>query len=299
MATRRLYSTRQAQVLAGIFIVISIILASLFVFVTPAKASIKNCQPGEVCTFNMASASSPCGINERHFFEDFGDNWEFSPQSEDNLSHKFGKFASADKYVKTYRKDGSYIYGGCICDTASWINYVAKINGFKSYALHMGADIYTVPQVPTGYSVTICIECGGPDQDLQLINDSDQTMQVKWIVDNSNSTVSIWVEKGGVALEPTPASTLETPVLPDPSIQTEASLTSPDFAETTSALTTSFKMPRAEITSIAKYLLIGVLVVCLLAFIFSPKFRKGMLTALVFLIIVGVVALVIFVILHP
>lgn len=290
MRPRQIFFLWRESLLA-VVIVINIFLNFSF-FITSVGAGIVTCAPGEKCTFKMASANTPCGFNERHFFNDFGDSWSFEIGESKRITDKFGKFAAADNYAYTARKDGTGIYGGCVCDTASWLNYVAKINGFDSYARSQFSDPYTKPQVPDDYSVTIQVDGQGNGSNLELTNISGRPLTIKWSVDESASTVTIWVEDGEATTPPTPT--------PEPVNQPNQTLNLDSISlESRERATVSVSNPQGSAYLLFKILLFILISATVIAMAVSKKFREGFLLVISIIIIVGTILLIIYFIRHP
>lgn len=296
---------RRGLVLA-LFVLVTFI---SLIFVSPTKA-MTICQPGEICTFNLASANTPCGFNERHFFTNFGSSWEFAAGEQKVITDKMGKFALADGYAWTDHYSNGVkvggIYGGCVCDTASWLNYVAKLNGFISYAQSPGADLFTTPQVPDGYSVTIDVDDYGNGSNLQLTNSSGQPLTLKWSIDEANSTVSIWVEQGGGSQEAPTAEAIfpeapsfeeEVPVTNE--IPSESSISSPVLTSGLDIFPAGTRTPKQNFVLIAEISFVVLGIIFLIAFFRSKKFRNGVFSLLLLVIVISTISAVCFLLLRP
>jgi len=288
----------------GVILAISLLTILIsFLFVVPTKA-ISICQPGEVCTFYLAPANTPCGFNERHFFNDFGNSWEFDIGEQKRITDKFGKFAQADNYAWTAHSGGGGIYGGCVCDTSSWLNYVAKINGFTSFAESNYADAYTQPQVPDEFSVTIDVDDYGNGSNLQLTNSSDQKLTLKWTVNEGAGTVSIWVEKGNQtqALS-SELIVLEAPVIDDsisvpPKNDSESRIPNDDSNSILGLFPGASRIPNQDFISFAKISFGLLCFMFLFSIVKSKKFRNGVIS-LTLIVLVIAITTTIFILISP
>lgn len=314
---RRIFSTRRGHILVQSFNFVKTIFICFFLFVTPAKA-INSCQPGEKCTFPLYMAYEPCTFNEKRFFTVHGNSWEFQPDESRWLNNDLGDFGKAAGYQWTAHKGGGGIYGGCVCDTASWVNYVLKVNGFETRATAPYADPSNMANVPREYYVTISDADGknpvvngvmqaGGSGDLWVKNPSETEVWVlKWEL--HETTVDLWVEKGGqIRSDPKPQGssdsapkapeyiddvTSDTPAandanqsgfIPDLNFDTETEM---------GTFSATAKTPTSEIVFFAEIALAGVLILCSIASIFSKVFRKAMFIVIVILLIVAALAFV-------
>ncbi len=146
------------------------------------------CLPGQVCTFPLDPKGTDCRFNEVHFFTSKGSEWRLEPNQKTSLSAFFGNFGKS----AGYKFVGNY-YGGCVCDTASWVNYVLRVNGIQSIA---DAPYHSSPVagVPKADLVTICIGCNNGTYDLWVTNKTPSPKILKWSINDEANTVSLWVE---------------------------------------------------------------------------------------------------------
>ncbi|KKT41016.1 MAG: hypothetical protein UW44_C0008G0108 [Candidatus Collierbacteria bacterium GW2011_GWB2_44_22] len=267
------------------FVLLLAFLSVQFLFSTPAFAQ-NYCQPGSICNFPLGRLGESCRFNEVHFFESKGDSWVFPPGKYDFLTFNYGPFTIDGG---GYQTSGG-IEGGCVCDIATWINYVALINGFITLpnAKYHSTDIVGVPKEigadgKSMYYVSIQHTNPKPDPgpngepvawdaDLRIENPSQsETWTIRWQLQYDQETqkyvsVNIWIEKGSAPLSNAPFIPFDT-----------------DSLGLSSASTT---LPSANLQKegLLRYLLYFFAGTFLLCFIFSNKFRRGSLTVLLILI---------------
>lgn len=201
-------------------VVLAILSIIIFQNHTYSKAQQNFCEPGERCTFYFHATYFPCRYNEKRFFTEHGDSWVFEPNSNKWLNDQLGDFGQKAGYKWT-GKDNLGIWGGCVCDAATWLNYVAIINGLKTYStkpFHPNYDIDGVPNtgdtLNKDYFVSINDNDGpnpkdtngntlaGGTGDVLFENKSNETVTLKWQV--SEFSVDIWVEKAKLSSDVSP-----------------------------------------------------------------------------------------------
>lgn len=299
----RIFHTRRGHILALIISVIITILISLFLFVTPANAQ-DTCEPGQKCSFPLASPGGKCRFNEDLFFTK-ADRWVIPANGYDYFNFRFAPFTATGGYT-----DPAGVPGGCVCDVATWINYVLLVNGISTdptAKYHTAYDIAGVPNDGTQWDKTyfVSIEHNNPkpapgpngeaskwDADLRVDNPYDQPLNIRWSL-NGNQ-VTIWIELGDESLS---APDLLEYTAQD-SLATDVNLL--DFAKNgTNFLSDSARTPSAEIVLIAKYIFGGILLACLLISVFSKKFRQVMFAVFSILATISAIAFFALYILRP
>lgn len=253
-----------------------LLLAALFVLaiIPPHRAKAQSiCAPGAKCSFSLASVGTACRTNENVFFTQ-SDRWVIPANSYDYFNFRFGPYNTGGYVIA-----GKY-WGGCLCDVATWINYVLKINGYNTDAsakYHTAYDIADVPDEyePNGdhkYFVSLEYEDnnakpppdanGNPvkwDADMRVDNHLGTDLVIHWQIIGDN--VEIWLENS----TSTSVSSVEFPVVEEIEQVSSPVLQAP--------VTNESNKNKWEL--FLKLVFFGTLLFFVLGMIFSKPFRDG------------------------